>query len=302
MTNSSTPNAAPPTPNGQSANEAQSAPHTHGTINPQSAPQTHATDDTLSAPRTHGGKTLEDLLAPISERLGHTQIPDVVKPPAHTRRKANNPAEGFVAPMPKELTERFMAEAGAIRIHVHACKTTELASTVRTLIDETLAEAAKTGELSPTACHIVRTADPRFDELGLTSDLHQTYEMREFVWDARTPVQSVNQAAHAAVGVTFADAAIAETGTIVQEASEQNGRAVSLLPETHIALVNAHDIVFSMADVLARYQHEEAPLPSQLMFISGPSATADIELVRVEGVHGPMNVHYVVYSDDGLYT
>jgi L-lactate dehydrogenase complex protein LldG len=81
----------------------------------------------------------------------------------------------------------------------------------------------------------------------------------------------------------------------VQPASTLCGRSVSLLPLTHIAVVDAADIVGTMADYLRTVDKDA--LPSQICFISGPSATADIELVRVEGVHGPMYVHYVILEN-----
>ena len=107
-------------------------------------------------------------------------------------------------------------------------------------------------------------------------------------------------------GITFAKGGIAETGTIVQLCDESCGRAISLLPLVHIAIVNAADVKATMGDWLAELDEEGAPagdnLPSQICFISGPSATADIELVRVEGVHGPMFVHYVIVEGRGLHS
>lgn len=107
-------------------------------------------------------------------------------------------------------------------------------------------------------------------------------------------------------GITFAQGGIAETATIVQPCSEKCGRSISLLPTVHIAIVNAADVKATMGDWLAVLDEEGAPagenLSSQICFISGPSATADIELVRVEGVHGPMAVHYIVIEGRGLHS
>ncbi len=79
----------------------------------------------------------------------------------------------------------------------------------------------------------------------------------------------------------------------MQPTSPQCGSAVSLLPLVHIAVVDASTIVPTMLEAMQELDAVEK-LPSQVCFISGPSATADIELVRVEGVHGPMYVHYVI--------
>ena len=95
----------------------------------------------------------------------------------------------------------------------------------------------------------------------------------------------------AADGVlTAAAVAVAETGTIVLDGSAGQGRRiVSLLPDLHICVVRRDQVVASVPAALTRLDPRRP-----LTWISGPSATSDIELNRVEGVHGPRNLHVVL--------
>jgi L-lactate dehydrogenase complex protein LldG len=90
--------------------------------------------------------------------------------------------------------------------------------------------------------------------------------------------------------VTRARLGIAETGTIVLDHGPGQGRrAITLVPDRHVCIVEAAQVV---ADVPDAFEVLDATRP--LTWVSGPSATSDIELDRVEGVHGPRILHVIV--------
>jgi L-lactate dehydrogenase complex protein LldG len=98
--------------------------------------------------------------------------------------------------------------------------------------------------------------------------------------------------------ITLCALAIAETGTLVLEGTAGQGRrATALVPDLHICVLNAADIVTTVPEAFARLA---SAATLQLTFFSGPSATADIEMTRIKGVHGPRQLHILLLNAPAL--
>ncbi|WP_320041407.1 lactate utilization protein [uncultured Desulfobacter sp.] len=107
---------------------------------------------------------------------------------------------------------------------------------------------------------------------------------------------SRDRAANARIGISQVDWALADTGTLVQDATSIDKRLVSTLPEIHIALLPSNGLLPDMAALL------EILSPQQMNYIAmitGPSRTADIERVLTIGVHGPKRLIIVLIDDLG---
>lgn len=101
------------------------------------------------------------------------------------------------------------------------------------------------------------------------------------------------------VGISTAQAGIAETGTLVLESESERHRLVSLVPPIHIAIVDAADICLTLGEALAGVGRGSDLSPT-ITLITGPSRTADIELTLAIGVHGPQELYVIVNEGPGI--
>ncbi len=99
--------------------------------------------------------------------------------------------------------------------------------------------------------------------------------------------------ASADVGITSADYALADTGSLVVFSSPEEARLISLLPPVHVAVVPRERILTGVDELFAVVPNP-AELSSSMVIITGPSRTADIEQILIKGVHGPGMVHAVI--------
>lgn len=116
--------------------------------------------------------------------------------------------------------------------------------------------------------------------------LRITDHLRTLSVELVSPNAGKHEMAQCDLGITEADFLLPETGTLVLRSSAEQSRAVSLLPRIHLAVVRPEMLRADMHQVFA-----EAKDNHYLVFITGPSRTADIELTVTLGVHGPKNLY-----------
>ncbi len=244
-------------------------------------------------------KIREKFLGKVSEALNDGKI-------APVRKRAGLKAPDF--PFQPEkielLARKFIAEAVRVGVLVHRAADAEEAR-------KHLENIARKYE----ARLAVIWDDPLLDELGVDALLKEmgvelvSDKLRDssetggggaaFGNELEEVRKGINErAAEATLGITGADYAIAETGTLVLIAAEGRGRSISALPPVHVAVVETERLVSSMEEFLALKSEKEGNdipgLDNYISFITGPSRTGDIELALTIGVHGPRELHVVL--------
>ena len=189
-----------------------------------------------------------------------------------------SPPEGL--PASEALVDQFVREARAAEAEV-----TRVASRAdaRVAIRELLSRLGAT--------RIVQGDTDRLRALGVRGD---GLEISTVGPDESTHAELRTLIAAAEVGLTEADYGVAESGTLALLHRPGQGRALSVLPAIHVAVVWAGDLVPDLAALFKRLESDSRHPASALTFITGPSRTGDIEFVLTKGVHGPGEVHIVV--------
>jgi L-lactate dehydrogenase complex protein LldG len=143
-------------------------------------------------------------------------------------------------------------------------------------------------ELHDTICAALTTSGRR--TFGAPPSLKAAWMPSDFDWtiDAGLSHEQIEKLDGV---VTGASCAIADSGTIVLHHTSTEGRRVlTLLPDWHLCILHVNDVVETFPEYFARVQHP----PPLVTWISGPSATADIEMTRIKGVHGPRHLNVIL--------
>lgn len=200
-----------------------------------------------------------------------------------TRRPDRAP-EGRVPSRLDAHARRPQPSLGTDLIAAFRERATALASDVRGPVAACAAPAAVAAYLAENRLPLQAVCWPRLQTMSW--------------WQAGLTVEARGARADDLVGITGAFCAIAETGTLMLLSGPDTPATVSLLPETHVALLPLARIVARMEDGWDWVRREHGTLPRAVNFVSGPSRTADIEQTVTLGAHGPYRVCIVLVSDD----
>jgi L-lactate dehydrogenase complex protein LldG len=196
---------------------------------------------------------------------------------------------------PAHLLERFRAQLTGLGGVVHEAATTEaIADLIASLAraEATRQDAAAGAEATAPAA-LMWDAD-QMPVPGLDAALErQGFRVLRQTAADLSSIDRRQELARAVVGVTGAQAGLAETGSLVLASGPGRSRLASLLPPLHVAVLDRRLIFESLADLIALHP-EVMTAGANVVCITGPSRTADIEHTLTRGVHGPREVHVVL--------
>ncbi|MFJ7932915.1 lactate utilization protein C [Sporosarcina sp. NPDC096371] len=149
---------------------------------------------------------------------------------------------------------------------------------------------------------ILASNDRRNEDYGLPTIFEELEQQGVDVrlWDSAKEKDNQVFAEQADIGITFSEITLAESATVTLFNDKNNGRTISLLPTSYIAIIPKSTLVPRMTQATKQIHeaHEQGrEVPSCISFISGPSNSADIEMNLIVGVHGPIRATYIVVDD-----
>ncbi|MDK4295281.1 LutC/YkgG family protein [Corynebacterium accolens] len=200
----------------------------------------------------------QDILNRIRSAQKQAGLPDHVDVPREYQRKGTLNDD--------ELREMLVDRLEDYKAEVHVTEESDLKKTLDTIVNDR-------------NCKDIRYAP------GMNADLFDGLPARPDDEDA-----DPRELDDADAVVTESFVSSAQTGTIVLQSDSRCGRrALTLVPDRHICIVRRDEVVYGIPEVISRMNPDKPAT-----WISGPSATSDIELSRVEGVHGPRDLIVII--------
>ena len=228
----------------------------------------------------------EGFLNHLAEQLGRTRKTEVESPvySVHPQERV------FQGATQDELVDKLEEQCKVIHTSFTRTNLEGLGDTLRTVLK------------NYGVTKIVGAGGPR-NEANRLSDVYveiqsEGYEVH--LWDENKGRENITFAEQAGAGIVFSDITLAESGTITLFNDKYNGRSISLLPETFIAIVPKSTLVprITQASLLIHEEEKKGnPVSSCVSFITGPSNSADIEMNLIVGVHGPVKATYIIVDD-----
>ena len=149
----------------------------------------------------------------------------------------------------------------------------------------------------PTLAGVSEVVVRHIEEHGIGYEIVTAPELEGMRWSNRLVVERRGARGSDRLSVTGAFAGIAETGSVMLLSGPQSPTTLNFLPEDHIVILRESRIVAHLEDAWAMLRAERDSMPRTVNLICGPSKTGDVELVILEGAHGPRRFHVVVVQD-----
>jgi len=150
---------------------------------------------------------------------------------------------------------------------------------------------------------IITWKDDRYEQqFGLATAFKQfeQHNISHYEWNENTKAENIHQAEQANIGIVISETTLAESASAVLYSDKNRGRTMNFLPENIIVLIPKSTIVPRITQIATKL-HQQVQrgekIPSCILFMSGPSNSADIEMVLIVGVHGPVKAHYIIVED-----